>query len=375
MRVVVDARPAIDPRPTGIGRYARRIVEHLPAAMDGDEVVAWYLHARGALRPRTFFAPDRGVVERPARFPARLYGPLAWRVGRPRVERFTGPFDVLLGTNFVPPPTARPAVPVVHDLAFVAHPETAPQVDDRFLRRLRAALGAAPAVIVPSRAVADDLHRFVDLGEGRVHVVAHGVDAIVAPVDAAERRRRLGVDGPYVLWIGGLEPRKNVTGLVDAFGRLDGDVRLVLAGGAVRWFPAGEDDVRRAVDSLPPAVRGRVTMTGYVDDDDRAALLVGARAFAYPSLSEGFGLPVLEAMSAGVPVVTSDRSALPEVAGDAALLADPLDADALAAALRTALADDGIRHRLIGAGRARADAHAWDACARATAAVLRAARR
>lgn len=371
MRVVVDARPAIDPRPTGIGRYARRIVEHLPAAMTDDEIVAWYLHARGLLHPRTFFAPRPGLREAPARFPARVYQPLSWRIGRPRVERFTGPFDVLLGTNFVPPPTSGRAVPVVHDLAFVAHPETAPQVDGRFLRRLRAALEAAPAVVVPSRAVADDLASFAAVDARRVHVVAHGVDPIAAPPDADARLRRLGIERPYVLWIGGLEPRKNVPGLIAAFAGLGGDVRLVLAGGPVRWFPSGEQDVRGAVASLSSALRDRVIMTGYVDDDDRAALVTGARAFAYPSLSEGFGLPLLEAMSAGVPVVTSDRSAMAETAGDAALLVDPLDPEALAGALRTAIDDGDVRQRLIGAGRARAESHSWDACARATATVLR----
>lgn len=373
MRFLVDARPALDPRRTGVGTYTARLLEHLPAAAPDDTVVAWYLHARGLLHPRRFFAGVAGLEERASRFPARVFQPLAMRLGVPRIDRSVA-FDALLATNFVPPPTrSRGTVLVVHDLAFVAHPETAPQMDARFLRRFRASLAACASAIVPSRSVRTDLLAFGGVGEDRIAVVPHGVDAAARPpTDAAARRSRLGASGPYALFVGGIEPRKNLARLVAAVAAVPG-ARLVVAGGAVRWFPAADRALDDAIAALAPEARARIVRVGYVGDDDRRALLDGAALLAYPSLAEGFGLPVLEAMAAGVPVLTSDRSALPEVAGDDAVLVDPFDVDAIAGGLARLLGDDALRTDLARRGRARAAAFPWSATARATAAVLRSA--
>ena len=356
-----------------MGTYAARLLEHLPAAAPADTVVAWYLHARGAFRPRRFFDAVPDLEEHASRFPARVFQPLSFRLGVPRIE-WLADFDVLLATNFLPPPTrSRGTVLVVHDLAFVAHPATAPQMDARFLHRFRAALAACASVIVPSRAVRDDLLAFGGVDAERVAVVPHGVDAATpAPEDAAARRSRLGATGAYALFIGGIEPRKNLERLVAAVAAVP-DARLVVAGGAVRWFPAADRALDAGIAALPPAARARILRVGYVDDADRRALLDGATLLAYPSLAEGFGLPVLESMAAGVPVLTSDRSALPEVAGDDAVLVDPFDVDAIAGGLARLLGDDALRAELARRGRARAAAHPWSATARATAAVLRAA--
>lgn len=373
MRLLVDARPALDPRRTGVGTYTARLLEHLPAAAPSDTVVAWYLHARGLFRPRRFFGDAPNLEERASRVPARVFQPLSLRLGVPRID-WLAEFDALLATNFLPPPTrSRGTVLVVHDLAFVAHPETAPQMDARFLRRFRSALAACASAIVPSRSVRDDLLAFGGIGAERIAVVPHGVDAAAsAPADAAARRSRLGASGAYALFIGGIEPRKNLERLVAAVAAVP-DARLVVAGGPVRWFPAGERALDLAIAALPPHARARIVRVGYVGDDDRRALLDGAALLAYPSLAEGFGLPVLEAMAAGVPVLTSDRSALPEVAGDDAILVDPLDVDAIAGGLARLLGDDALRADLARRGRARAAAYPWSATARATAAVLRAA--
>ena len=209
MRFLVDARPALDPRRTGVGTYAARIVEHLPLADGDDTFLAWYLHARGLLRRRTFFPPRPNLEEVASRVPARLFQPISTRLGVPRVE-WTTSFDALLATNFLPPATRSSSVVlVVHDLAFLRLPETAPQVDARFRRHLRAALDACASAIVPSAAVRDDLLG-LGIAAGRVRVVHHGVDPFVAPGDAEGRRKALGVAGPYALFVGGLEPRKNL---------------------------------------------------------------------------------------------------------------------------------------------------------------------
>lgn len=379
MKVVVDARPAIGSRPTGVGRYAREILRHLPAADPDAAYVAWYLHAKGLLRPRRFF-PDSApnLTERASRFPARVYQPLAWRSGFPRVEWLVGDHDLFLATNFLPPATGRlgRVVPVVHDLAFIRHPETAPHIDERWRRRLLASVLAAPGVIVPSNAVCQDLLGFApSVDPSRIHVVHHGVEqaaftAAPAPV-IDDVRRRFAIGMRYALFIGGIEPRKNLASLVRAFGSVaDRDVWLVIAGGEVNWFPEASAQLDDAVEALPPSVRARVVRTGYVSDPERVALLSGAEVLAYPSLSEGFGFPVLEAFAANVPVLTSNTSALPEVAGDAAVLVDPTDPLAIAAGLDELFSDSDLRAMLRAKGLARVTGFTWERCAKATAEVL-----
>jgi glycosyltransferase involved in cell wall biosynthesis len=379
VRAVIDARPALDPRRTGVGHYARQLIRHLPHVDPDDRYVAWYLHAKGMFRPTRFFA-DVGapnLEESASRFPARVFQPVSWRLRTPRVEWLAGDFDALLATNFLPPPTGqmRRTVLVVHDLAFEVYPETAPQIDERWRRRFAKAVRACGAVIVPSVSAKGDLVARHRVPEERVHAIAHGVDAAAfasVPEAEVERvRERFGVRGPYVLFVGGLEPRKNLVRLVRAFAASGVEATLVIAGGRVKWFPAEEARVWAEVRSLAEPARSRVTMTGYVSDEDKRALMAGARGLAYASLYEGFGFPVLEAMAAGTPVLTSSVSSLPELVGEDAVLVDPMDEGAIADGLRRLLGDEDLRERLIGPGRARAAGFTWEAAARRTAEVLR----
>ena len=376
MRVAIDARPALDPRKTGVGYYAQQLVRALPRADPSARYTAWYLHARGILRPRRFFADVDGVNfdEVATPFPARAFEPLSSRAGVPRLEWFCD-FDVLLATNFLPPATrSRGVVLVVHDLAFRLLPETAPHMDDRWRRRFAGWLSSAARVIVPSASAREDLIELYAMDPELVDAVHHGVDADAfrpAPDSEVERVRRVhGISGRYVLFVGGLEPRKNLVALVRAFGSLSADASLVLAGGHVRWYPDAAADVDAAVASLPAATRDRVIRTGYVSDADKLALLTGATAFALPSRYEGFGMPVLEAMASGTPVLTSTVSSLPEVAADAAILVDPDDLAAMAEGMEELLVDDALRTRLAGMGLARAARFTWERTARETAASL-----
>jgi len=377
VRAVIDARPALDPRRTGVGQYTAQLIRHLPPADPESRYVAWYLHARGLLRPRSFFddADAPNLSERASRFPARVFEPVSSRLSVPRLE-WVLDFDALLATNFLPPATrSRGVVLVVHDLAFRVLPETAPQIDARWLRRLRRWLADAARVIVPSESAKADLVAWERVDPEKVVAVHHGVDAEAvrsAPPAAVEATgRRFGLAGPYLLFVGGIEPRKNLPALVRAFAKVPTEASLVIAGGRVRWFPEAAGRLREAVEALAPAVRRRVILTGYVSEGDKSALLGAATALVYPSLYEGFGFPVLEGMAARVPVLTSNVSSLPEVAGEAALLVDPRDEDALAEGIRTMLADADLREQLIGAGLARAAAFTWQETARKTAAVLR----
>jgi glycosyltransferase involved in cell wall biosynthesis len=376
VRAVIDARPALDPRRTGVGVYTQQLIRHLPHMDPGSEYVAWYLHAKGLLRPRRFFdsvaAPN--LTERASRFPARVFEPLSSRLSRPRVE-WSVDFDVLLATNFLPPATRSPGVVmVVHDLAYEQLPDTAPHVDARWRRRFDAWLADAAGVLVPSESTRRDLLVSHPVEPGRVTVTPLGVDAeAYAPVPAElvdPVLERFGVDGPYAVFVGGIEPRKNLEALVRAFATLAPGTRLVIAGGPVRWDPKAADRLDAAITDLPAAARARIVRTGYVSDKDKVALLSGATLLAYPSLYEGFGFPVLEGFAAGVPVLTSDVASLPEVAGDAAVLVDPHDEGAIAAGLAQLFEDGDLRAMLAAAGVARASHFTWETTAKKTAEAL-----
>jgi glycosyltransferase involved in cell wall biosynthesis len=370
VRIAIDARPASDAEPTGVGHYTRRMLSHLPGAMPADELVAWHPHAGGSDLPG---APN--LTEHVSRIPGVLE-PVWRRLELPRLEGLVR-FDALLATNFLPPPTRSDAVVlVVHDLAFEAMPEAGPGFGERWRRRFDGWLRRSAGVIVPSASAKADLLRRHRLYEDRVRVIPHGADPFEAP-DSEETERvraRFGIGGPFALFVGGIEPRKNLGVLVEAFARVgDADRWLVIAGGRTYWAPQGIETLRAQVAALPEDVRRRVVLTGYVSDEEKRALLAGATVLAYPSRYEGFGFPVLEGFSADVPVLTSSAASLPEVAGDAALLVDPNDVDAIGEGLVRLFGDAGLRERLVAAGRERLAMFSWERAAGATAEVLRGA--
>lgn len=383
MRIAIDARPAVSAGMTGVGHYARELILRLPQADPRTTYVAWYLNARRLVRPwrwsRRFFPPRSNLVERWTPIPARWFERSSLRSEIPRLEWLLG-FDVLFSPNFVPPPTARRQVVLtVHDLAFRLFPETAPLATRQWLRRLERALRRAAQVIVVSEATRRDLLELYPVDPERVTVIHHGVDTEryrPAPDgEVARVRSGLGLRRPYLLFLGGIEPRKNLPRLVRAFASLrsrragDGP-GLVIAGAAVPWNPEGKEELAAALASIPDAVRDRISMPGYVDGPDKVALISGAEALVFPSLYEGFGFPVLEAMACGTPVLTSDVSSLPEVAGEAAVLIDPLDETSIAEGIDRLSEDHTLRERLRAAGLERVKRFTWDDTARRTVEVL-----
>ncbi|HSD48519.1 MAG TPA: glycosyltransferase family 1 protein [Actinomycetota bacterium] len=368
MRIAIDARPACDAEPTGVGHYTRRMLGHLPHAMPADRIVAWHLRGAGPDLPG-----PTNLIDHRSRVPTVLE-PIWRRLEVPRLERLVR-FDALLATNFLPPPTRSDGVVlVVHDLAFEVMPETGPGFGERWRRRFDGWLRRAAAVIVPSASTKADLLERHRIDEPRVRVIPHGAD-LFEPPGAGEADRvcaRYGIEGPFALFVGGIEPRKNLHALVDAFARLPGGAAwLVIAGGRVHWAPTAVEILRAQVDALPDAVRRRVVLTGYVTEDERRALLARATALAYPSRYEGFGFPVLEGFAAGVPVLVSTAASLPELAGDAAIAVEPDDAEAIGDGLARLFRDAALRDRLVAAGRARLPMFTWERSAAATAEVLR----
>jgi glycosyltransferase involved in cell wall biosynthesis len=272
------------------------------------------------------------------------------------------------GTNYVVPPSGRPSVVTVHDCSFLTRPDLVSATVRSFEPVLRRAIDRGAWVHTPSAYVAAQATEL--LGAQRVRVVPHGPPEhlISAPTDLAPLP---GLEGrPYVLALGTREPRKNLPRLVEAFGLLHvehPELALVLVG------PDGPDrpNIDAAVSRLPHSAAEQVLLTDWVTDEHRTGVLAQATVLAYPSLDEGFGFPLLEAMQLGVPVVGSAAGAIPEIAADAALLVDPDDAAALAGALAAAIADTAVRDRLVAAGRARLSAFSWARSADAFAALYR----
>lgn len=263
-------------------------------------------------------------------------------------------------------------VVTVHDLSHLRHPEYHAPRSRRFLeRRLPRSLARAERIVVPTAFVGRELGRLMDVAADRVRVVHEGVAPPPAPLSTEQVARSLGdlglaVDG-YLLSVGTLEPRKNLAGLVAAFERLPAATRarfpLVIVG-AKGW---AHSDTDRRIERLRRAGHARVL--GFVSDTTLHALYAGASGFAYLSWYEGFGLPPLEAMAAGTPVVTSTADALLEVTGEAALHAAPGDIDAITACLHRLLDDGDLRRSLSEQGRTRARRFSWDRAARQTLAV------
>jgi glycosyltransferase involved in cell wall biosynthesis len=274
----------------------------------------------------------------------------------------------LLHVQYIIPPIAPcPVITTIHDISFRRHPEWFP-LKHRILLNLLIPMAARNAahVITGSEFTRSDLIGAFDLPPEKVTVTPYAADPIYRPIepDAARRavKQRFGLRGPFVLAVGVLQPRKNLPRLVRAFARVARDTPHTLAlVGKPGW---AHEELNRA--AAASGLGSRIHFTGYVPDADLPFLYNATDLFVYPSLYEGFGIPPLEAMACGTPVVTSNVTSLPEVVGDAALTVDPTDESALADAIRRALADEPLRSRLRAAGLARAAAFSWERTAALT---------
>jgi glycosyltransferase involved in cell wall biosynthesis len=367
LRVALDITPLIGVR-TGVGAALADIVVALEKLPDAPQLVPYALSLR-ARQYRSELPTGTRFVPVPAAVLLRTWT----RVDVPRIDRWLRPAQVVHATNYLAPPSRLPTLVTVYDCSFARYPELCTPQVRAFEPALRRAIARGVTVHTASEFVAAEIDDLFGPGlrdAGRVVVVPLGVpDLAAGGALAPDVRARVG-GARYVLAIGTLEPRKNLPRLVDAFAAVAAahqDVKLVIAGKDAE----ARADVDRAVARLDAGARARVVLTGPVDGATRHALLAGAAVVAYPSVYEGFGFPVLEAMACDVPVVTTTAGSVPEVAGDAAVLVDPFDVDALGAAITDVLGDDARRATLVARGRERVRHFAWHETATRLAAVYR----
>lgn len=366
MRIAIDAT-SIPPRPAGAGVYALELTR---AMMRRDRRDGYAVFTRGDWFDSEAAGRRNWHIERVDVSSRR--GRLAWEQMRlPGRLRALG-IDVLHSTHHTLPlrPIRPRRVVTIHDLTFFRMPERYPLARRLYMQSsTRASAKVADAIIVPSRTVRDDVVAALGVPQSKLHVVYEAASPLYAPIaqeDAVAVAARYGITPPFVLSVGSLEPGKNRTRLIRAMRALrDEGVEATLAIVGQRAWRYTRDF--RLIEEL--GLTDRIRYLGYVEQSDLPALYSAARAFAFPSLYEGFGLPVLEAMACGTPVLTSRVSATAEVASDAALLVDPLSTEEIGDALRRLLADADLRAELRQRGIERAHDFSWARAADETHAV------
>jgi glycosyltransferase involved in cell wall biosynthesis len=370
MRIGIDFSAALEEQ-AGIGRLTRELVGALVRSGTKHQYVL--LGPRGVHWPAGLAAlPNVRLATLPLPSRAmrllwrRLHAPLA-------VDRWTGPIDLFHATDYTVPPHRAPVAVTVHDLSFLRHPEFAHPALARFLTAsVPRAVADAALVLADSEYTRQEIIALLGAPPGKVRVVYGGVSPAFRPAQPAGVASVCDAFGltphRYLLTVSRLEPRKNITGLLHAWRTLldrgENGGAVLAIGGSPGWR---YQPIYDAIETL--GLREHVRLLGHVPDAQLPALLSGAACFVYPSFYEGFGLPPLEALACGAPVVASNASCLPEVLGDAALYAPPADTDALAAAIARLLHDAPLRDGLRSRGLERAAAFTWEAAAAQLAAA------
>lgn len=339
-------------RSAGINWYIHNLLNHLPAADPSLTYTVFTSERRYTGAPGTKLQYSHLPTHRP---PVRIIWEQAiqpWAMRRVGVDLIHGP--AFIG----PQASGGPFVVTVHDLSFLLYPQNLRALNRIYLRQFtRLSVRRARRVIAVSESTKRDLIRYYDLSPDKIDVVHNGVDASFQPLAAdqvAAFRLEQNLPDRFILFVGTLEPRKNVVGIIEGYAQLPRSRPPLMLVGGRGWL---YDEIFARVEAL--GLTDEVHFVGYVPAEELPLWYNAAALFVYPSLYEGFGLPPLEAMACGTPVITSTSSSLPEVVGQAGLMVDPTDTEALAAAMAQVLTDEGLRDGLRAAGLAQARGFSW----------------
>lgn len=346
----------------GIGRYTRELVKTL-ASLSNDTFQPHYrLFVADAGRDFAPPLPGSNFAWCPTRLTERWLNRLWFRLRLPLpIQGWTGSLDLFHAPDFILPPVKRGTrtILTVHDLSFVHEPESMmPRMSTYLNTWVLQSVRQADHVIADSQATRQDLIDFYQTPPQKITVLYPGVSPEFRPIQDADKltaiRRKYNLgEQPFILSVSTIQPRKNYRRLVQAFAQIDIDVSLVIAGGKGWHY----EEIFKEV--TQQGLEERVHFPGFIADDDLPALYNAATIFIYPSLYEGFGLPALEAMACGTPVIASNQSSLPEVVGEAGILVNPRDVGAIAEAISRLLVDSELRQRLSEAGLAQAAKFTW----------------
>lgn len=359
MKVAIDVRSLMEGQVSGVGQYTQHIVRNLARVKPDNEYHLFYNSASGIALPEL----GQGVHVHGFRYPNKIFNALQWAASWPKWDIILPSIEVLLvpSLRLVPVSSHIPLVSVVHDLSFGHFPELF-DVKRRVwhaMMRPKALAARSSAIIAVSEHTKQDIVNLYGIPEEKIHVVHSGVQFL-------ESNQSISFSLPkkFILYLGTLEPRKNVDSLVRAYSAIADQVQpdLVIAGSP--GWSMGE--IEKAIKKS--RVKERIHVIGFVPEEEKAALYQAADLFVYPSLYEGFGFPPLEALLAGTPVVTSFNSALPEVVGEWAMLIDPYDVGELALVLKELL--NNIPEITPEIQQAVREKYSWDKAARQTLQVL-----
>ena len=363
MRIIIDAQPLLEPL-AGIGRYTRSLLEAL-AEIDSDNT--YFLYYGASLRQGRANLPhfdNPNFQNKLIRFSGKLFRFLTEKVRLFPVGSFLGDYDIYHGLNYYVPDLPFPSIVNIYDLSCVLFPHCFTRERLRDIRyKMNASVKRAEKIITGSEAAKADIVNLLNVAGDRIEVTPLGVDKLFRPVSDEKLtplKKKYRLPERFILFVGTIEPRKNILRLVHAFHRLDRDISLVITGRKGWLFEEIFKEVKRL------NLGERIIFLDFVSETDLPLLYNAASVFVYPSLYEGFGLPLLEAMACGAPVITSNKSSLPEIAGEAGILVNPEDAGEIREAIISVLDDDSMRQEMIRKGLERAKTFSWERCARET---------
>jgi glycosyltransferase involved in cell wall biosynthesis len=336
LKIALDATYSLGPNRSGVGVYSRQILDGLAAAHPETSFLHCY-------RPHRFLPSLSEVL------PPNGSRRLLWK-------NWPGDADLFHGLNQRIDARYRRTVSTFHDLFVLSADYSTPDFRARFAAQARGAAERSDLIIAVSQFTASQVEQLLKIDPARIRVIRHGVRPAPRVLTSIARE-------PLILFVGAIQRRKNIVRLVDAFEGVAAGWKLVLAGS----FGFGAEEALQRIERSPR--KGDIEVPGYVTEQDLETLYQRASVFAFPSLDEGFGMPVLDAMARGVPVLTSNVSAMPEVAGRAALLVDPADIASIAEGLRKLTEDAALRAEFAQKGLERSGEFSWEKAVRATCAV------